>query len=514
MYLDEKNLKELWLQRESIFKKKDDLTERFNEIASLVSKIVDAGCKVTIGQDGKVTIGTHELVISDDKTLSTGIFGPAKDEMVEGVGFKGVLKQAKAFTCSKGQEEDAGKCCGSEELQGLIKKIGCLLGGFEFSEPHDMRDCYRIISNTITKKDDFGGTLGSSGIARHPSSNFADNTYFFNIMKLLQELSKNGQPPDTAAIALRYPITKDGSKGYCSGLNIENDDWSKEANSQQTILNCRFPLKFLWMWANKGKVLHPFSLMAFRNFVDSDFGKEILKKVGNNSTPAGITNMGLNQFKTQWVSISEKVLQVINGKDSSSPTEESLSPKANNNISDLSKLISVIMVEDTDMKNIEELLEVSKQIILYGPPGTGKTYSAMDVVEKFIKPGTASAAPAAALPPKGNTLSEDEYRFIKKFPEVGKTPASSPTVSLDHGFYEIIQFHPSYTYQDFIGGIAPALNNTQNNTQVKYELREGIFKRFCDTAKQNANYRFVFIIDEINRANLSEVFGELPSVSI
>jgi 5-methylcytosine-specific restriction protein B len=73
------------------------------------------------------------------------------------------------------------------------------------------------------------------------------------------------------------------------------------------------------------------------------------------------------------------------------------------------------------------------------------------------------------------------------------------------GRYEIIQFHPNYTYEDFIGGISPKIDGTD----VSYELREGVFYKFCKKAVSNPNQKYIFIIDEINRAELSAVFGEL-----
>ncbi len=67
---------------------------------------------------------------------------------------------------------------------------------------------------------------------------------------------------------------------------------------------------------------------------------------------------------------------------------------------------------------------------------------------------------------------------------------------------ETIQFHPSYSYEDFIEGYRPCEDEG-------FELQNGIFKNFCQKAKANPDKKFVMIIDEINRGDLAKVFGEL-----
>lgn len=100
------------------------------------------------------------------------------------------------------------------------------------------------------------------------------------------------------------------------------------------------------------------------------------------------------------------------------------------------------------------------QTIIQGPPGTGKTFLAQKLAQHLIGGGD--------------------------------------------GFSEIIQFHPAYTYEDFIQGIRPQ----SQDGQLTYPIVPGRFLEFCEKAEVCED-TCVLIIDEINRANLSQVFGEL-----
>ena len=75
------------------------------------------------------------------------------------------------------------------------------------------------------------------------------------------------------------------------------------------------------------------------------------------------------------------------------------------------------------------------------------------------------------------------------------------------GGWQFVQFHPSYDYTDFVEGLRPI--KELDDKEFSFKLRDGTFKSFCKQAVENPNKKFVFIIDEINRGEISKIFGEL-----
>jgi 5-methylcytosine-specific restriction enzyme B len=110
-----------------------------------------------------------------------------------------------------------------------------------------------------------------------------------------------------------------------------------------------------------------------------------------------------------------------------------------------------------------DLLREKKQLVLYGPPGTGKTY-----------------------------LAQELARYLTE--ETG-------------GDYRLVQFHPSYSYEDFVEGFRPQAGTTPGT--LAFGLEPGPFKQLVQDAAQNVAGAYVLVVDEINRANLAKVFGEL-----
>lgn len=112
-----------------------------------------------------------------------------------------------------------------------------------------------------------------------------------------------------------------------------------------------------------------------------------------------------------------------------------------------------------------------------------------------------------------NTILNDDYKNIIYYgpPGTGKTYAVKKALSgNDNIVTKFVQFHPGFTYEDFIEGIKPC--SIDDNGNLKFSIVNGVFKQFCIDAVHDKSREYYFVADEINRANLSSVFGETLSL--
>lgn len=133
------------------------------------------------------------------------------------------------------------------------------------------------------------------------------------------------------------------------------------------------------------------------------------------------------------------------------------------------------------------LTKIPLNQILYGPPGTGKTYATVEkALEIFVQAGLRNS---------GNTRQE-QLRCFNNL--------------VQDGHIRFVTFHQSFCYEDFVEGIRAV---TDNDGKISYEVKDGIFKELCAAARGTAgeavSLPYVLIIDEINRGNVSRIFGEL-----
>ena len=145
-------------------------------------------------------------------------------------------------------------------------------------------------------------------------------------------------------------------------------------------------------------------------------------------------------------------------------------------------------VDDDEIIDNESYIDYFEELnyILYGPPGTGKTYNSINYAVAIIERKDPVVVQA------------EDYSAVKERFEKYKA----------QGQLLFTTFHQAYGYEEFIEGIKPYLKGSEKEG-VDYQLTDGIFKEICRRASENKKKNYVLIIDEINRGNISKIFGEL-----
>lgn len=159
---------------------------------------------------------------------------------------------------------------------------------------------------------------------------------------------------------------------------------------------------------------------------------------------------------TIYTGMLEKILALF---ESDEEEEEPQKPANSYPIYEEEDFLSEVYMNEKEYETLNDLLTYKKNVILQGAPGVGKTF-------------------------------------------VAKRLAYSRMGVKDVERVQMVQFHQSYSYEDFIMGFRPAAAGG-------FELRKGVFYNFCKTAMEDSEQEYFFVIDEINRGNLSKIFGEL-----
>jgi 5-methylcytosine-specific restriction protein B len=113
-------------------------------------------------------------------------------------------------------------------------------------------------------------------------------------------------------------------------------------------------------------------------------------------------------------------------------------------------------------------------LILYGPPGTGKTHRLL----------------TSYVPSYGG-------RPVHTGAQLSSAPSSGSVRR-----YELVTFHQSYSYEDFVEGIRPTIGP---DSSINYEVKPGVLRRLCERAKNDPSQRYALLIDEINRGNIAKI---------
>lgn len=144
-----------------------------------------------------------------------------------------------------------------------------------------------------------------------------------------------------------------------------------------------------------------------------------------------------------------------------------------------------------DIKDLVRLLLAEKNLILQGAPGTGKTYNSAVIAVALIDGSLNSEDIDLPIDVSDHKQVMERYQELINVSQIAFST-----------------FHQSMDYEDFIEGLRPKVENGQ----IIYDIKKGIFKKICEAAEKEPEKNFVLIIDEINRGNVSKIFGELISL--
>ena len=252
-----------------------------------------------------------------------------------------------------------------------------------------------------------------------------------------------------------YSFLKDYEKTEEQFKTIEKYPLLKGMSMVLTkLLFIYYPTKFLNICSKKNLEL---LMKCFGYAYDKDMQAEELSFILNKNIRKDVSVVSDNNPQYVGASLWKFIKDIV--EESENDNEEEISEVENVEEYSKEKFLEEVFMSEKEYNRILNLLEHKKNIILQGSPGVGKTFMAKRLAYSII--GKKS---------KNQLLS--------------------------------IQFHQSYSYEDFIEGIRP-------NKNGDFVLTDGVFKEFVNKAKNDRDNKYYCIIDEINRGNLSKILGEL-----
>ena len=311
----------LWPRQKDLLKDNGDLTSRFDRVENAVKELEELEVRLD---------DSTKAVVNDVSTnLTFGWFGPNDDNVLDDNG-KRCYENVRGRLTNEAQQQYH-KCAWD------------LVAGWK--EDHKPDPLFRIISNTVTSEND-DGTLTCGGVCMAPNQNFASNNYFFQFSSFLRQCKGQAGTGKELIASTKLVLT------WLDKLDSQgNVDLAREKSSKALLK--RFPLKFLWMWANRESYIPVLSLMEMRELTKLIQGISDLQSFDP-------VNAEYDEFVQQWPRVSNALREHFPRQDAS--------------ILETAKFLAVCTLGLTPLRNALDLLKAGNQtLILTGAPGTGKT---------------------------------------------------------------------------------------------------------------------------------------------
>ena len=497
----------------------------YDQVKSLIMNYLDMQYRLSTYEQKRYLLGhgyfcgsdvslkiKHQLIPVLKQYISEGILDDAAEESVR-------LLEAVCNEKKKDASKTAEENCFSNYRQGVTSVRFLNEDGLDDKKPRNSKPAIpvenligRIIDQRLLKNDEIKTNL------------------LFNTRVCFRECENGGVTYQAQLLAsnLQYDRIRrggsDGRKLYNAGtIDIDNVEYHFTGGMQPKEYTVSNPKRKMEIWditdgyeigesTSPNVILYRITWQYYKTLIDN-----LTMYLTSNSEDNQKQKM-LDYIQEEWKRFLNdfKLIRPLANSDANKKAENNkeANRKVREHISKLSVLWSnpgdkltmpdgsEIILEGVDSamsesvyKEYRDAMEMLgiKQMILQGPPGTSKTYSA----KAFLKYMANNCSDADLADIQIADYSQEDKYCAKLFKGKGE-----PEIAWD-----IVQFHPSYGYEDFIRGIK--VSTKPGTDTILYETVNKVLGNIAELANKHPKTKFFLIIDEINRANLATVFGEL-----